>query len=50
MNTRTWDDETWQEFADSQLDHKRTPAQSAIRDARLNNEALAALRLMVRGY
>lgn len=50
MYSQPYADETWEQFADAQLDHKRTPAQCAIRDARLNSEALAALRLMVRGY
>lgn len=40
-------DETWEQFADAQLDHNGTPAQHAVRDARRSVEALAACREVI---
>lgn len=42
--------ETWEQFADAQLDHTGTAVQHIVRDKRRAEECLAALRLMVRGY
>lgn len=50
MHDFPYPDETWEEFADAQLDHRGTFAQHAIRDARQSGECLVALRLMIRGY
>jgi hypothetical protein len=50
MTDFPYPDETWEEFADAQFEHRGTPAQWARRDARQSVEALAALRLMIRGY
>lgn len=50
MNEFPYLNETWEQFADAQLDHERTPAQWVVRDKRRSQECLDALRLMIRGY
>lgn len=50
MGNEPYVNETWEQFADAQLDHTGTPAQHAIRDARLRAMAFESFRLMVRGY